>query len=90
MRDRHGAGRDRGSGDIRNVYAQNCQMDSPHLDRVLRLKTNAMRGGVMEHVYMRNVQAGQPGEASSSSISAATTCPITGWGSVSRAPGRRS
>jgi len=47
------------SGDIRNVYAQDCKMDSPHLDRVLRLKTNAMRGGVMEHVYMRNVEAGQ-------------------------------
>jgi polygalacturonase len=47
------------SGDIRNVYAQDCKMDSPHLDRVLRLKTNAMRGGVMEHVYMRNVQAGE-------------------------------
>ena len=47
------------SGDIRNVFAQDCRMDSPHLDRVLRLKTNAMRGGVMEHVYMRNVQAGE-------------------------------
>ena len=47
------------SGDIRNVYAQDCKMDSPHLDRVLRLKTNAMRGGVMEHVYMRNVEAGE-------------------------------
>ena len=34
-------------------------MDSPNLDRVLRFKNNAMRGGVIEHVYMRNVQAGQ-------------------------------
>jgi polygalacturonase len=34
-------------------------MDSPHLDRVLRLKTNAMRGGFLENVYMRNVTAGQ-------------------------------
>ncbi len=47
------------SGDIRNVYAQDCKMDSPNLDRVLRLKTNAVRGGVMENVYMRNVTAGQ-------------------------------
>ena len=47
------------SGDIRNVYAQDCRMDSPHLDRVLRLKTNAVRGGVMENVYLRNVKAGQ-------------------------------
>jgi polygalacturonase len=47
------------SGGIRNVFAQDCQMDSPVLERVLRFKDNAMRGGVIEHVYMRNVQAGQ-------------------------------
>jgi polygalacturonase len=47
------------SGDIRNVFAQDCRMDSPNLDRVLRFKDNAMRGGVIEHVYMRNVKAGQ-------------------------------
>jgi polygalacturonase len=47
------------SGDIRNVFAQDCRMDSPHLERVLRFKDNAMRGGVIEHVYMRNVKCGQ-------------------------------
>ena len=47
------------SGGIRNVYAQDCRMDSPNLDRVLRVKTNAIRGGVIENVYMRNVEAGQ-------------------------------
>jgi polygalacturonase len=47
------------SGDIRNVFAQDCQMDSPHLDRVLRFKNNAIRGGVIEHVYMRNVKGGE-------------------------------
>jgi polygalacturonase len=47
------------SGNIRNVFAQDCRMDSPHLDRVLRFKDNAMRGGVLEHVYMRNVKCGQ-------------------------------
>src|SRR5215471_1359917 len=47
------------SGDIRNVFAQDCRMDSPNLDRVLRFKNNAMRGGVIEHVYLRNVKAGQ-------------------------------
>jgi hypothetical protein len=34
-------------------------MDSPNLDRVLRLKNNAMRGGTLEHVYMRDVTVGQ-------------------------------
>jgi hypothetical protein len=47
------------SGGIRNVYARNCRMDSPSLDRVLRFKNNAMRGGVLEHVYMRDIDAGQ-------------------------------
>ena len=46
------------SGGIRNVFVQDCRMDSPNLDRVLRFKNNAMRGGVIEHVYLRNVQAG--------------------------------
>ncbi|HLH18272.1 MAG TPA: glycoside hydrolase family 28 protein [Bryobacteraceae bacterium] len=47
------------SGGIRNVYARNCHMDSPHLQRILRFKNNAMRGGVIEHVYMREIEAGQ-------------------------------
>jgi len=51
------------SGHIRSVFAQNCRMDSPHLDRVLRFKNNAVRGGVIEHVYMRNVKVGQVAHA---------------------------
>jgi polygalacturonase len=47
------------SGHIRNVFARNCKMDSPNLDRVLRFKNNAMRGGILEHVYMRDIDAGQ-------------------------------
>ena len=46
------------SGGVRNVFAENCKMDSPNLDRILRLKSNAERGGVIENVYMRNVEAG--------------------------------
>lgn len=51
------------SGDIRNVFAQDCRMDSPNLERALRFKTNAIRGGVIEHVYMRNVKVGQVARA---------------------------
>jgi polygalacturonase len=47
------------SGGIRNVFTERCQMDSPNLDRALRLKNNAMRGGILEHVYMRDVTVGQ-------------------------------
>lgn len=51
------------SGGCRNVFVENCKMDSPNLDRVLRLKTNSCRGGVIENIYMRNVEIGQCREA---------------------------
>jgi hypothetical protein len=38
-------------------------MDSPQLDRALRIKTNSVRGGVVEHVYMRDCTVGQVAEA---------------------------
>jgi len=38
-------------------------MDSSNLDRALRLKSNAARGGVLENIFMRNVQIGQVREA---------------------------
>lgn len=47
------------SGGIRNVFAENCKMDSPKLDRALRLKTNSGRGGSLENVFFRHVQIGQ-------------------------------
>lgn len=51
------------SGGIRNVFAENCEMDSPNLDRALRIKTNSVRGGVIENVYMRNIKIGQVADA---------------------------
>ncbi len=51
------------SGGIRNVFVENCEMDSPELDRALRFKNNAVRGGVLENVFMRNVKIGRVGEA---------------------------
>ncbi len=51
------------SGGVRNVFAERCTMDSPRLDRALRIKTNALRGGVLENIFMRNVQVGQVAEA---------------------------
>ena len=47
------------SGGCENVFAENCEMDSPNLDRVLRIKTNTCRGGETKNVYMRNVKVGQ-------------------------------
>ncbi|MCS7337322.1 MAG: glycoside hydrolase family 88 protein [Verrucomicrobiae bacterium] len=51
------------SGGCKNVFAEDCEMDSPNLDRVLRFKSNAVRGGVVENVYMRNVKVGQVARA---------------------------
>jgi unsaturated rhamnogalacturonyl hydrolase len=51
------------SGHIRNVFVENCDMDSPHLDRALRFKDNAERGGILENVFMRNVTVGRVGES---------------------------
>ena len=51
------------SGGVRNVFAENCEMDSPNLDRVLRIKTNTCRGGVTENIYVRNIKVGQCGES---------------------------
>lgn len=51
------------SGGVRDVFAENCRMDSPNLDRVLRLKTNSVRGGFIENVFMRNVTAGPVADA---------------------------
>ncbi len=47
------------SGGVRNVFAENCQMDSPHLDIAVRIKNNAMRGGLLENIYARNIDVGQ-------------------------------
>ena len=51
------------SGGARNIFAERCRMDSPQLDRALRMKTNSVRGGVIERVYMRDVTIGQVREA---------------------------
>jgi polygalacturonase len=65
MRDGHG-GVSIGSeisGGCWNVFAYDCRMDSPQLDRALRLKNNAMRGGVLRDIYMRDVTVGQVADA---------------------------
>ncbi|HVU36771.1 MAG TPA: glycoside hydrolase family 28 protein [Opitutales bacterium] len=51
------------SGGVRNVFAEDCRMDSPHLERVLRVKSNAVRGGTMENIFLRNIAVGQVAEA---------------------------
>jgi len=38
-------------------------MDSPNLDRALRIKTNSVRGGTVENVWLRHITIGQVAEA---------------------------
>tara|TARA_R110000744_G_scaffold358202_1_gene465234 strand:+ start:1555 stop:3006 length:1452 start_codon:yes stop_codon:yes gene_type:complete len=51
------------SAGVKNVYVENCIMDSPNLDRAIRIKTNTKRGGTVENVYVRNLVVGQVREA---------------------------
>jgi polygalacturonase len=51
------------SGGVRNVFAEDCVMDSPNLDRALRFKTNSVRGGIIENFFARNICVGEVGEA---------------------------
>lgn len=51
------------SGGARNIFAHDCVMDSPALERVLRIKTNSCRGGIIENIYMRDVKVGTCREA---------------------------
>lgn len=51
------------SAGVRNVFVENCVMDSPNLDRAIRIKTNSKRGGVIENIYVRNIEVGEVKEA---------------------------
>jgi polygalacturonase len=65
MKDGHGGvvlGSEMSAG-VRNVFIENCKMDSPNLRQALRIKSNAQRGGFIENIYMRNVEIGEVNEA---------------------------
>jgi unsaturated rhamnogalacturonyl hydrolase len=43
---------------IRNVFIENCHMDSPNLNAFIRFKDSPTRGGIIENIFMRNVEVG--------------------------------
>jgi polygalacturonase len=47
------------SAGVRNVFAMNCNMSSPRLDHGLRFKNNAVRGGVLENIFCRDITIGE-------------------------------
>ena len=65
MKDGHGGvviGSEISAG-VRNVFVRNCVMDSPNLDRAIRIKTNTLRGGFVENLYVKGIKVGQVKEA---------------------------
>ena len=46
------------SGGAKNIFAINCSMDSPNLERILRIKTSSSRGGIIENVFMKDIKVG--------------------------------
>ena len=51
------------SGGVRDVFVERSVMSSPALERGIRIKTNAMRGGVVENLFVRDVEIGEVGNA---------------------------
>lgn len=65
MKDGHGGvvmGSEISAG-VSNVFVEDCTMDSPELDRVIRIKTNTVRGGYVRDIYVRNIEVGECKEA---------------------------
>lgn len=48
---------------VKNVYVEDCEMDSAELDRAIRIKTNTRRGGTLENIFVRNIKIGQVKES---------------------------
>jgi len=51
------------SGGARWVFAENCHMDSPDLWYAIRFKNNALRGGLLENFYYRDIDVGRVARA---------------------------
>ncbi len=51
------------SAGVQNVFVEDCEMDSPNLDRAIRIKSNTKRGGIVENIFVRNLKVGQVKEA---------------------------
>lgn len=51
------------TGGCQNVWVEDCYMDSPHLSRIIRIKSNPMRGGEVKNIYARNITVGECDES---------------------------
>ncbi|MFB4419507.1 glycoside hydrolase family 28 protein [Streptomyces sp. QL37] len=65
MRDGHGGvtiGSET-SGGVSDIVARDCVMDSPRLDRAIRLKSSPLRGGYIRDVLCHDITVGEVGDA---------------------------
>jgi len=46
------------SGGINNVFAYGCNLNSSSLSSILRFKTNSLRSGIIENIFMKNCTIG--------------------------------
>ena len=51
------------SGGARNIFARRLVMNSPDLERGLRIKTNSVRGGLIENIALWDIDIGQVKDA---------------------------
>ncbi len=51
------------SGNVKMIFIENCIMNSKNLERAIRIKSNSLRGGVVEGIYVRNTKVVQVSEA---------------------------
>ncbi len=47
------------SGGVQNLHVRRCKMDSPDLERAIRIKTNAQRGGVIKQLNYQDIHVGR-------------------------------
>ncbi len=51
------------SGGAKQIFARRCRMSSPDLERGLRIKTNSVRGGLIEQVAVDDIEIGEVKDA---------------------------
>lgn len=51
------------SGGARNIFARRLRMSSPDLERGLRIKTNSLRGGLIDTVALTDIEIGEVKDA---------------------------
>jgi len=49
------------TGGARNIFMEDCKMDSPNLKRAVRIKSSEVRGGHIENIFVRNIEVGSVG-----------------------------